>query len=206
MNGRLILASDSPRRREILLSLECAFDTVSPNVDESPICGETPIEMAVRLACAKALSVSKENPGRVTLGADTVVDVDGSAFGKPLDRDDSLRMLRILNGRTHLVHTGVALAVSDLLLERGVETTSVTFGSLTDEDIVEFAMSGGGDDKAGAYAIQGKGALLIERIDGCYYNVVGLPVFRLRRMLERHMPDLLSVNGGGLRYANNMGG
>ncbi|MDR1472449.1 MAG: Maf family protein [Synergistaceae bacterium] len=195
MTERLILASNSPRRREILSSIGLRFDAVGPDVEELRIPGETPGQMARRLAGDKALCVSNGNPGRVVLGADTVVDLDGEVFGKPSDRDDALRMLRALNGRTHMVHTGVALALSGEILESGVETTRVVFGDLPDDEINRFAALGLGDDKAGAYAIQGRGALMVERIEGCYYNVVGLPVFRLKRMLGRHMPDLLSRGG-----------
>jgi septum formation protein len=204
MTRGLILASNSPRRREILSSLGIPFDAISPDVDEAQIPGETPPATALRLARAKALCVSRANAGRVTLGADTVVDVDGTAFGKPEDRDDALRMLRALNGRTHRVHTGIALALSGEILDSGTETTDVTFGALRDREMMDFAASGSGDDKAGAYAIQGRGALMIERIDGCYYNVVGLPVFRLKKMLERIIPDLLS-NGGESHYVENVG-
>jgi septum formation protein len=133
----------------------------------------------------KAVSVSKEKPDSNVIGADTVVDVDGAAFFKPADRNDAVRMLRMLNRRTHKVHTGIALALSGDILYCGAETTEVTFGDLSEEEIIAFAASGDGDDKAGAYAIQGRGALLVERINGCYYNVVGLPVYRLKELLAR---------------------
>ena len=180
---KLVLASGSPRRREILNSIGWSFDIVVPDVDESAIAGERPRDMALRLAGAKAVTASRMTGCAVTVGADTVVDVDGEAFGKPLDRDDQVRMLRILSGRVHLVHTGVAAARSGEILASGVETTKVRFGSLTEHEISSFSDSHDGDDKAGGYAIQGRGALLVEGIEGCYYNVVGLPVFLLNRML-----------------------
>jgi septum formation protein len=128
-------------------------------------------------------------PDAWVIGADTIVDVDGEAFSKPVDRDDALRMLRSLNGRSHLVHTGVALSGGGEVKASFAETTKVTFGSLRDDEIVSFVASGICDDKAGAYAIQGSGALMIERIEGCYYNVVGLPVYRLKKILEGFAPD-----------------
>lgn len=179
-----MLASASLRRREIMKSLGWSFIVMAADIDESGNAGETPCDMALRLARTKAASVSLRTGSEWTIGADTVVDVDGVAFGKPMDREDARRMLGILSGRSHLVHTGVAVASSGEILASCAETTSVTFGRLSDGEINGFADSGDGDDKAGAYAIQGKGALLVERIDGCYYNVVGLPVFRLSRMLE----------------------
>jgi septum formation protein len=179
----LVLASGSPRRRDILNSLGWSFGVVVPDVDESALEGEPPKDMALRLAVAKAVSASRLTDGAITIGADTVVDVDGDAFGKPLDRDDQIRMLRILSGRVHLVHTGVAAARSGEVLASDVETTKVRFGRLTEDEISSFSDSHDGDDKAGGYAIQGRGALLVEGIEGCYYNVVGLPVFLLNRML-----------------------
>ena len=187
---RLILASKSPRRRELLESVGWQFDVVAPNVSECELAGETPVSMSVRLACEKAAEVSSRFPERITIGADTVVDICGVPLGKPADRGDALRMLHMLNGREHLVHTGVAIARGGIILECAGETTSVLFGRLTDSEIEAFADSGEGDDKAGAYAVQGRGALLVERISGCYYNVVGLPVFRLNGMLKAVMQQL----------------
>jgi septum formation protein len=187
MTGRvpkLALASNSPRRREILSSLGWRFVTLPPDVDETRRPGELPRDMALRLAELKASSTSLSTD-LWTIGADTVVDVDGVPLGKPADRDDSLRMLRLLSGRGHLVHTGVAVAFRGAMLSSAVETTAVFFGELSDGEIVDFANSGCGDDKAGAYAIQGRGALLVEKLEGCYYNVVGLPVYRLAAMLRK---------------------
>lgn len=181
---KLILASASPRRREILRGLGWVFDVVASDVDECAMPGEAPGGMARRLAEAKALHVSAGACDAWIIGADTVVDIDGDALGKPENRKDALRMLRALSGRTHLVHTGIAVASSGKLLGSAVETTGVTFGRLSDEELVIFASSGEGDDKAGAYAIQGRGALLVERIEGCYFNVVGLPVFRLNELMK----------------------
>lgn len=181
----LILASNSPRRREILENLGWTFEIVGSHVEERELDGEKPADMALRLASAKSKDVSARRKDAWVLGADTVVDIDGLALEKPLDRPDALRMVSALSGRSHLVHTGIALSLAGNILGRAVETTKVTFGDLSREEIDAFVESGEGDDKAGAYAIQGRGALLVERIEGCYFNVVGLPVFRLNEMLKR---------------------
>ena len=181
---RLVLASESPRRREMLTALGWRYESARADVDESLLEGEPPREMALRLAKAKALAGSLLARGAWTIGADTVVDLDGEAFGKPTDREDSFRMLRALSGNTHIVHTGVAIAADGELLSESVESTRVRFAKLTDTQIDAFLRTGEGCDKAGAYAIQGVGALLVESIEGCYSNVVGLPVYRLSRMLE----------------------
>ena len=188
--ARLVLASESPRRREILASAGFAFEAVSAGVDESASPGEPVGAMALRLAEAKSLAVSRKAPGAWVVGADTMVDVDGEPFSKPRDRDDAMRMLRALNGRTHLVHTGVSLARDGAVAASFVETTRVTFGELRDSELAAFVGSGLCDDKAGAYAIQGRGALMVERIEGCYYNVVGLPLYRLKKILEEFAPEL----------------
>ena len=187
---RLILASESPRRRDILRSAGWKFDCVISGIRETMCPGEFPRDMAERLSSLKAGIVSKREPDAVVVGADTVVDVDGVPLSKPLDRDDALRMLRMLNGRTHLVHTGISLASGGLVLSSEAETTEVTFGDMSDGELMEFVSSGVGDDKAGAYAIQGRGSLLVSGINGCYYNVVGLPVYRLKKMIEKFTPDL----------------
>lgn len=179
---RLLLASASPRRREMLAGLGWRFESSAADVDESARPGEKPDALALRLAEAKAVAGSE--PGAWTIGADTVVDLGGAVFGKPANREDAARMLRALSGRTHAVHTGVAVASGGGILSSAVESTRVKFADLSDEQIAAFLATGEGDDKAGAYAIQGVGALLVERIEGCYSNVVGLPVFRLGRMLE----------------------
>ena len=188
--ARLVLASESPRRRDILASAGFDFEIFAPGIDEYAIPGEGVGDMALRLARAKSAAVSTKLPDAWVIGADTVVDVDGEPFSKPRDRSDARRMLNILNGRSHLVHTGIALANDGSVRSSLVETTEVTFGHLSEDEIASFAASGIGDDKAGAYAIQGRGALLVERINGCYYNVVGLPVYRLKKLLEEYVPDL----------------
>ena len=182
---RLCLASGSPRRRALLHDLGWEFETVSPDVDESPLPGETPESLCERLARLKAEAGAQQIPGAETLvlAADTIVVVDGRVLGKPSDREEACAMLRLLQGRAHEVMTGVALCWRGQLLS-GVERTAVHFRPLTEREVRAYAATGEGDDKAGAYAIQGKGALLVSAIEGDYFNVVGLPLCRLGRMME----------------------
>ncbi|WP_040825380.1 Maf family protein [Thermanaerovibrio velox] len=192
---RLILASGSPRRRELLAALGWNFQVVVSQVDESPLPGESPEDMVLRLSLAKARDVALRAPDALVIGADTVVELDGQIFGKPNGRDEGLRMLMALQGRTHRVHTGVSLVLGDRSVS-GVETTRVLFRPLSAEDAACYINTGEGDDKAGSYAIQGKGAMLVESIEGCYFNVVGLPVLRLSRLLEEMGFSLSDQLGG----------
>lgn len=181
---RLRLASGSPRRRALLHDLGWEFDVCSPEVDERPCPGEAPERLCERLARLKA-EAGAEGAGKdaLVLAADTIVVIDGRVLGKPTDREDARRMLSLLQGREHHVMTGVALRWSGRTIS-GVERTTVRFRQLTDAEVAAYAATGEGDDKAGAYAIQGKGALLVSAIEGDYFNVVGLPLCRLGRMLE----------------------
>ena len=157
------------------------FRVVAPvGVDERPLDGETPPDLAARLAAEKARSVE----GDPVLAADTVVDVDGEILGKPVDAEDARRMLRRLSGRTHLVHTGVAVRSGDGV-ELEVVTTSVRFTPLTPEAIEWYLATGEPLDKAGAYAIQGAGGAFVEEIQGSVSNVIGLPLHTVVRLLER---------------------
>ncbi len=182
----LVLASSSPRRRQLLTEMGwSSFKTRPAELDETPLMGEKPEEMVLRLAENKALAVGMHyalDTSVWILGADTTVNVGGIILEKPLDRRDAFRMIKLLAGKTHLVHTGIALVSSGVVRCSAVETTAVTFQSMQDEEIHAFVNTGEGDDKAGAYAIQGKGTFLVERIDGCYFNVVGLPLHRLSLM------------------------
>ena len=191
-----MLASASPRRQELLRNAGIPFTVCPANISEIPLAGESPRDCAERLAREKAQSVLRQQPGRVVLGADTIVVVDGEILGKPRDEADAMRMLRLLSGRTHQVITGVCLAGPSLRtenqkLETGFEdtrseTTLVTMTTLTDEDIHSYIATGEPMDKAGAYAIQGIASRWIPRIDGDYFNVVGLPVALVYRMLQEH--------------------
>jgi septum formation protein len=178
---RLILASGSPRRAEILQSVGLPFIVLSSAVDETPIPGETAQEMVRRLAAAKAELVAQRAVGpAIIVAADTVVTLDNTVFGKPRTTEDARQMLEKLAGRTHSVISGVALIrLPDVERREFHEITHVQFGPLDDEEITRYLASGEPFDKAGAYAIQGRAGRYITRIEGCYYNVVGLPLARL---------------------------
>ncbi|MCR4817625.1 MAG: Maf family protein [Fretibacterium sp.] len=183
----ILLASGSPRRRALLQDLGWAFETVSPNVDEVSLPGEKPEALCERLARLKAEAGAKTvGPEVLVLAADTIVVVDGRVLGKPSGWEEACAMLRLLQGRAHEVMTGVALSRGGKLLS-GVERTAVHFRPLTEAEVQAYVSTGEGDDKAGAYAIQGKGALLVSAIEGDYFNVVGLPLCRLGKMLEELM-------------------
>ena len=189
-NVKLILASASPRRRELLAQVGLKFTVAAANLNEDLLPDEAAAAYVRRLAEEKAVAVwnahktedTPEDP-LIVLGADTCVVSDGHILGKPTDTADARRMLELLSGRTHAVLTGVA-AVSAQKTVRDVEVTLVTFNELTDRDIAEYIASGEPLDKAGAYAIQGHAARWIPRIEGCYFNVVGLPIARTVALLE----------------------
>jgi septum formation protein len=188
--NEFVLASASPRRRELLAGLGLRFDVRVADVDESPLPGESPTELVERLAGAKAAAVGATRR-EVVIAADTVVVADGDALGKPVDGDDAARMLRRLGGRTHHVLTGVAVRRGGFL-STTVVSTEVTFRPLTEADIAWYVATGEPLDKAGAYAIQGAGGLFVERIDGSYHNVVGLPLAQLESMCAQMDIDLRS--------------
>jgi septum formation protein len=185
----LILASASPRRRELLKQAGFTFEVRPAQVNEDPYPDEDPIAYVVRLARHKAQSVlaeiSSDAPAQsaVVLGADTTVTLDGHILAKPEDAADAARMLRMLSGRTHRVITGVAVA-SATGTEVAAEITGVQFLTLTDEEINSYIATGEPMDKAGAYGIQGYAAKWIPRIEGCYSNVVGLPLGLVSTMLQ----------------------
>ena len=185
---KIVLASASPRRQELLSSVGIRFTVEPSNVDEEPIVDESPQEHVSRLASAKAREVA----GRVNqtdevwvLGADTIVIIDGELLGKPEGRVEALHMLKKLSGRTHKVITGYSIynPSKDEEIKRAVETT-VKFKDLTDDEITGYVASGEPMDKAGAYAIQGLGAFMVEEIKGSYSNVVGLPICQVVNDLE----------------------
>jgi septum formation protein len=187
--ARLILASASPRRQELLGLLALPFEVIPSEVDEAALVRELgeqllPAEMARRLAELKAADVAARHPDALVLGADTIVVLGDAILGKPVSPDDARRMLALLSGRTHQVITGIALrggvSVSDAV------STGVTFRELTSREIDAYVATGEPMDKAGAYALQGRAAVLIEGIHGDYTNVVGLPVPRLAILLRRY--------------------
>jgi len=187
----LVLASASPRRRELLQNAGIPFIIQASKIPELPREGEAPQACAERLAREKALDVFGQRPLHFVLGADTIVIVDGQILGKPRDEADAARMLRLLSGRTHQVITGVCLTGPDRkgrssLQETRSETTLVTISELSDDDIQSYVATREPLDKAGAYAIQGRASRWISRIEGDYFNVVGLPVSLVYRMLREN--------------------
>lgn len=171
----VVLASASPRRLELLRSLGVNVEVVPSGYDEAEIPGATPAEIASRHARAKLDAVAASRPGRVVIGADTIVDVDDRALRKPRDPDDARAMLRMLSGRAHRVHTAYALASPRGTVER-LSTTTVRFHALEPEEIDEYVASGEPTDKAGAYGIQGLAAALVASIEGDYFTVMGFPL------------------------------
>ncbi len=189
---KLILASGSPRRRELLSLYTTDFEVCASDFDERAVQAESPAALAEALARGKCMAVSGQNPGCLVVGSDTVVELDGEVFGKPKDADDARRMLRALSGRTHQVHTGVC--VSDgTTAESFVDACKVTFFSIPEEEMERCIASGEPFDKAGAYAIQGQAALWLDRLEGDYYTIMGLPVSRTARLLERVSGKNLAV-------------
>ena len=179
----IILASASPRRRELLKYIVPEFKVIPADIDET-IPDDIPAEKSAEfLAVKKAKHVSAGDPGSVVIGSDTVVIIDGEILGKPRDPSDAERMLRKLSGKTHSVITGVCLSCGDSTDSFSCKT-AVKFFPLTDEEIRSYVDSGEPMDKAGAYGIQGKGCLLAESIEGDFFNVVGLPASLLKRKLE----------------------
>jgi septum formation protein len=173
----LILASSSPRRRELLEMAGIPFDIIIEPVDETPRAGESPSQLVARLSEAKARIVADRLPDRWVLGADTVVVVDGEVFGKPLDDEDAVRMLRILQGREHTVTSGFSLVREDIKHQiMKVCHTIVRMAPAVESRIRRYVSTGEPRDKAGAYAIQGAGLQFVAEIRGSYTNVVGLPL------------------------------
>ena len=179
----LVLASQSPRRSEILRQSGIPFTVRTVSVDESPRPGERPAEYVQRLAEAKALAIDAA-ADEIVLGADTTVVIDGEILGKPTDPDDARRMLKSLSARKHDVLTGICLRSGTEPPIRDYAATAVWFAALSDREIEEYAAGGEPMDKAGAYAIQGLASKFVERIEGCYFNVMGLPVALVYRHLR----------------------
>src|SRR5215471_3871 len=183
---KLILASASLRRAEILRDAGIPFTVLSSAVDETPLPGETATVLVRRLAAAKSELVAARALGpAIVIAADTVVALDGTVMAKPRTSDDARQMLEKLSGRTHSVITGVTLIrLPDAERREFTDITQVHFTTLSDDEIVRYLASGEPFDKAGAYAIQGIAGRFIPRVDGCYYNVVGLPLARLCKALS----------------------
>lgn len=185
LQERLLLASASPRRREILQSLGFEFEILPSDVDESEVPWSDPVDSARLLAEIKAVEAQRARPRKTIIGADTIVLCDGKVLGKPADAGEAARMLDTLSGRMHEVVTGITLIHPPNIRIIEAESTKVFFRRLLDGEISRYVDTGEPFDKAGAYAIQGYASAFIERIDGCYFNVVGLPVARLFSMFRR---------------------
>jgi septum formation protein len=190
----LVLASRSPRRQALLERLGLSFEVRPSPAEEVWPDGLAPAEGAERLAHEKAEPVAAEAPDALTLGADTVVVLGGAVLGKPANPDEARAMLRRLSGATHTVYTGIALLhPSSGRAVTAHEATAVTFAPLTEDEVARYVATGSPLDKAGAYGIQDDhGALFVARIEGDYYNVVGLPLHRLYRVLRADFADLLA--------------
>jgi septum formation protein len=180
---RVVLASASPRRRQLLDLIGIAHEVRPANIDESMRPRENPRRHAERLAREKATTISKRDPDLITIAADTIVVVNRKVLGKPRDADDAARMLALLSGREHVVTTAVAVARGKKL-RSAVEEVRVRFRRLRDDEIEAYIATGEPMDKAGAYGIQGFGATIVERIEGDYFAVMGLPIVRLVGLLR----------------------
>ena len=184
MTTRIVLASSSPRRRELLTLIGIAHTVLPADIDETPFAGEAPRPHAERLARGKASVVAAREPNAVIIAADTIVVVDGDILGKPRDEAEAAAMLRRLSARQHLVLTAVAVA-RDGVVVSDVEAVDVTFRALSDADITRYIATREPMDKAGAYGIQGFGATIVTRIDGDYFAVMGLALGLMVRLMAR---------------------
>jgi septum formation protein len=191
----LVLASQSPRRRELLHRLGLTFEVDPSHVEEIVPEGTAPAEVVEALARQKAEAVAARHPDALVLGADTIVVLDGDILGKPANAAEARAMLRRLSGRTHTVFSGLALVPPSGATAVAHEATAVTFAEMTDDEIAAYVATGSPMDKAGAYGIQDDaGALLVAAVRGCYYTVVGLPLHRLYRTLTDALPTLVEVS------------
>ncbi len=197
--GRVVLASASPRRSALLAQLGIAFAVVPADIDETEHDGEDPVSYVGRLAGEKAAATASmlgaDALAAVVIAADTTVDVDGAILAKPSDAEDARRMLGLLAGRSHAVHTGVAVRV-DGRTEMTVVTTRVTMVDLDDARLDWYVGTGEPFGKAGAYALQGAGSALVERVEGSVSNVIGLPLTALDALLGRFGTSLVGLTGG----------
>jgi septum formation protein len=185
MTLRVILASQSPRRRELLALIGIAHEVWPADINEDVRAGESAVAYTERLAREKATVIAAQHPHAYVIAADTTVVVDGDILGKPADATEARAMVRRLSGRSHTVSTGIAVAHGKRT-ESAVEQVGVTFRALTDAEIAAYVATGEPMDKAGAYGIQGWGATIVERVDGDYFSVMGLGLRRLVALFERH--------------------
>jgi len=201
MTNRLILASRSPRRYELLKQIRLEFDVIPSRIEEDLIREESPQEYVLRLAEAKAVDVGNQYPDRWVIAADTIVYIDSSILGKPRDREEAIEMLRRLGGEEHRVLTGISVQhIKRGKREQQAVQTAVKMKSLTPAEIEWYVQTGEPFDKAGGYAIQGIGSFMIESIRGSYTNVIGLPLCELIQMLNRL--GAISISDCGIQTAD----
>lgn len=179
----IVLASGSPRRKELLALIAPDFEIITSDVDESAITAASPKLLSEALATSKCNAVAALHPADTVIGCDTVVDFDGTVFGKPKDKAEARAFLQALSGTDHFVHTGVCICKGEAQ-EVFSASTRVRFYPLTEEQIEAYIATDEPYDKAGGYGIQGAAALFCEEIEGCYYNIMGLPVAKLARSLK----------------------
>ena len=181
----MILASKSPRRRELLSLFADSFEIIPAEGEEFIPEGTSPKDAVILLSSQKAQEIARSHGGETIIAADTVVAIDGEILGMPKSAEDAVRMLTKLSGREHFVYTGVCVIFPDGSVSSFAEETSVEFHTLSEKEIADYVATGEPMDKAGAYGIQGRGALIVKRINGDYYNVMGLPVGRLYREIKQ---------------------
>jgi len=192
----IILASASPRRKEILENANVKFDVVKSTIDEVILDQELPSQVVMRLAFEKCMDIASKNKNDLVIGADTIVVLDDIILGKPKDKEDATSMIKKLSGKTHQVITGISLvnlSVNKKIIDYVV--SNVKFKDLSEEDIKDYIQTNESLDKAGSYGIQGYGAILVEEIQGDYFNIVGLPISRLSDLLKKHFSINLFYGG-----------
>ena len=193
---KVILASASPRRKEILQNTKLNFDIQKSDIEEVILENESPEDMVVRLAYEKAFDVAKRNTDRLVIGADTIVALDNEVLGKPKDQNEAYQMIKRLSNNTHKVITGISLInLKENKIIKDYVVSFVTFKDLSEDSIKDYINTNESLDKAGAYGIQGYGALLVKNIQGDYFNIVGLPISRLSDLLKNHF-DINLFYGG----------
>lgn len=185
MGRKLVLASSSPRRIELLKQIGLDFEVIPAHIEEK-IIELKPDELVQKLAIEKVISVSRKVRNSIVIGADTLVYAENKVLGKPRTEKEALDMLLLLSNKWHKVYSGIAVLDTETQkLIADIEESGVKFKSISEKEAKNYIQTGEPMDKAGAYAIQGKGAVFIERIEGCYYNIVGLPLFKLVKLLEQ---------------------
>ncbi len=182
--NEIILASGSPRRKDFMKRLGLKFRIIVPNIDESRLKDEAPKELVKRLSKLKAQTIANQYPEDIVIAADTIVVLNNEILGKPRNRNEAKLMLKKLSGKTHEVFTGYTVQKGNISYH-GIERTEVTFASISDELITAYISSGEGDDKAGAYGIQGLAAMFIQKINGDLNTVIGLPICTIRILLAK---------------------